>query len=227
MIKKQLSILAGSVLLASGANAAITNSVGDAGSSVLAVLVGTNGSYVFDAGITADQLSSGIGFSIDTSAATTIGTIVDFAVFGITSGTEGNGGVNGYSDAGFGVVSAGASNGAISDEFGVFSAVSQVRDYFNAVGTGGVQADGTAGDLDSPAATAASALGLLIDASTTTGISWLQETSGGGADLSAVTGPVASLVGSELSVAAVPVPAAAWLFGSALLGLGVVRRKKS
>ena len=225
MIKKQLSILAGSVLLASGANAAITNSVGDAGSSVLAVLVGTNGSYVFDAGITADQLSSGIGFSIDTSAATTIGTIVDFAVFGITSGTEGNGGVNGYSDAGFGVVSAGASNGAISDEFGVFSAVSQVRDYFNAVGTGGVQADGSAGDLDE--ATAASALGLLIDASTTTGISWLQETSGGGADLSAVTGPVASLVGSELSVAAVPVPAAAWLFGSALLGLGVVRRKKS
>ena len=84
MIKKQLSILAGSVLLASGANAAITNSVGDAGSSVLAVLVGTNGSYVFDAGISAEDLASGTGFSIDVSSAAGIGTINSFAVFGIT-----------------------------------------------------------------------------------------------------------------------------------------------
>jgi hypothetical protein len=30
----------------------------------------------------------------------------------------------------------------------------------------------------------------------------------------------------SLEVTAVPIPAAAWLFGSALLGLGVVKRKK-
>ena len=29
------------------------------------------------------------------------------------------------------------------------------------------------------------------------------------------------------SVSAVPIPAAAWLFGSALLGLGVLKRKKA
>jgi hypothetical protein len=33
--------------------------------------------------------------------------------------------------------------------------------------------------------------------------------------------------GVSLSVAAVPLPAAAWLFGSALLGLGVIKRRKA
>ena len=33
--------------------------------------------------------------------------------------------------------------------------------------------------------------------------------------------------GTSWSVASVPLPAAAWLFGSALLGLGVIKRKKA
>ena len=33
------------------------------------------------------------------------------------------------------------------------------------------------------------------------------------------------IIGVQVEVAAVPVPAAAWLFGSALLGLGCIRRK--
>lgn len=48
----------------------------------------------------------------------------------------------------------------------------------------------------------------------------VQVTQIGAADLLA-----ANVVGQQLQITAVPVPAAAWLFGTALLGLGVVRRK--
>jgi len=55
-------------------------------------------------------------------------------------------------------------------------------------------------------------------------------TSATNAQLIALTNPGpldgVGIVGSDFVASAVPVPAAAWLFGSALLGLGVVRRKK-
>ena len=230
MIKKQLSILAGSVLLASGANAAITNSVGDAGSSVLAVLVGTNGSYVFDAGISAEDLASGTGFSLDVSSAAGIGTINSFAVFGITGATNPDGAVNAYADIGYGVVSAGASNTS-QDATGVANGAQQVRTYIAAVGAGGFQADGSGGDLDS--ATASSFWSLLQASGSVAGVTWTRENASNGVDstLVEITSPSGSggvsYDGTTLSASAVPVPAAAWLFGSALLGLGVVRRKQS
>ena len=73
-MKKQISILMGSILLASSVQAEITASLFDgkgssSGSSVVAVLMSDAGSYVFDTGISADALTSGEGFSIDVTAA--------------------------------------------------------------------------------------------------------------------------------------------------------------
>ena len=87
--------------------------------------------------------------------------------------------------------------------------------------------------LDS--ATASSFWSLLRSASGSVAVllTWTRENASNGVDstLVEITSPSGSggvsYDGTTLSASAVPVPAAAWLFGSALLGLGVVRRKQS
>ncbi|MDB4431614.1 hypothetical protein N9137_04465, partial [Pseudomonadales bacterium] len=84
MIKKQLGLLAGSVLVASSANAAVTLS-GDA----VAVFntAGAGSYYQILTGVNGDSLEAGTGFSVDLSAATAAlgGTIDSFAMFALNS----------------------------------------------------------------------------------------------------------------------------------------------
>ena len=90
----------------------------------------------------------------------------------------------------------------------------------------GFNADGTAGDADGNGfrqfVPSKRALGSIIfdeQQAPTGGVNSQLVEFGG-------TALTAAVVGGNFEVSAVPVPAAAWLFGSALLGLGVVRRKR-
>ena len=245
-MKKQLSILAGSVLLASSANAAITPANIDTsfggvstGSSAILVLLSGAGSYVFDTGISADDLSSGTGFSLDVSSALgDLGSIDHYAVIGITSGVTSfdyDPGVYDYVDAGLGVVYAGSAAGTVTPNGSNLNTyLNNLANYITTVQAGGFFANGLAGDFDEEP----NVLGTQIIASGLTGsVFWQQSGPSRGAAPTqgevTITAPLGlegvNLTGTQFTVEAagtvIPVPAAAWLFGSALVGLGVVRRK--
>ena len=84
MIKKQLGLLAGSVLVASSANAAVS-----LGGDAVAVFntAGAGSYYQILTGVDGDTLEAGAGFSVDVSAATAAlgGSIDSFALFAINS----------------------------------------------------------------------------------------------------------------------------------------------
>lgn len=230
-MKKQLSILAGSVLLASSANAALT----DTDSAAVLVLVGANGSFAYDTGLTSGQLAGGQGFSLDVSAGLgSVGALSGYALFGtLACDDPACAGTNGYADAGLGFVA--ASNAGVSIGSGdVSSTLQAIDNYINFLAGGGfgAQANGTFGDADTQAALVNN--GLIVNGVNQLFTSTESDTNN---DLSP-SGPIpivdpggalegVYLDGNTFNVtnAAIPVPAAAWLFGSALVGLGVVRRK--
>ncbi len=120
MIKKNLGLLAGSILLASGVNAATVNPAvlgaadepsSTTGSDMLLLLVDstTSNTLVYNAGITADTLAAGgnVAFSVDlTSNANYAGFNADgYALFGITSGSTAYSTIfETYADTGIGLV---------------------------------------------------------------------------------------------------------------------------
>jgi len=226
MIKKQLGLLAGSVMLASTASAAIT-----LGSDTIVVFNnGTGGTYIELApGSTGDTLAGGAGFSIDlTSAVAAIGSVEGFAVFGLnTAETTGLASYNYdeflYVAAGGGLVYAGSAT-AGSTNLAAANAIVDIQSYFD-VANLGFNADGTAGDADGNGFANS-----YLQTGTSSIIFDEQQAPTGGINSQLVefggTALTAAVVGGNFEVSAVPVPAAAWLFGSALLGLGVVRRKR-
>jgi len=239
MIKKQLSVLAGSVLVAAGANAAIVGGASGVDSSAILVLnTAGQGSYVYDTGITAGDLASGTGFSIDISAgiAALGGSVDAFAVFGTLGGTSNvysyAAGYN-YVDVNGGVVYTSTAPSADQVNLSLLNNTNAVRDYINSVAAGGLFADGNPGDLDAEVINSVFGLltgsGLVANVYTQTLLAGEDAT--GSTQLVEITSPAGSQLGAYLdgptgnATSAVPVPAAAWLFGSALLGLGVVRRK--
>ena len=84
MIKKQLGLLAGSVMVASSANAAIRS---DGNSLAVFNTAGAGSYYQLVPGSTGDFIGSRHGFSVDVSAATAAlgGTIDSFALFALNS----------------------------------------------------------------------------------------------------------------------------------------------
>lgn len=242
-MKKQLGILAGSVLLASSANAITV------GSDVLVVFntVG-NGSFYEFASVSSADLAGGTGFTLDaTAAAAALGGSIDsFSLIGLIDGdgtgafvSDGNG--PGAGDAGQtfnydegvyvenngGLLTAGGVPDAMATDNTNAGNRTFAIEAFLSTANLGFNGEGSLGDFDGNAnvasllTNATVATTVVLNAQQEVGFSTLPTVvSVGGVD------STAELVGTEFSVTAVPVPAAAWLFGSALVGLGVVRRKK-
>ena len=232
MIKKQLGLLAGSVLVASSANAAITL---DGNTLAVFNTAGAGSFYLSVPGSTGDALEAGTGFSIDISAAAAAlgGSIDSFALFAINSNEFSPSSAPGYNYTEFQYVSEGgglvyAGDTATSTTNAVAGTAILGLQSFLSDATIGFNGEGTLGDFDANAQVA----GYLN--SGVTNVIFNQQTLTGAtnAQVIDITSPFSTVngVGIEgsnfVATSAVPVPAAAWLFGSALLGLGVVRRKK-
>ena len=235
MIKKQLGLLAGSVMVAATSNAAITV---DGNSLAVFSTAGAGSYYQLVAGSTGDLLASGTGFSVDISAAASAlgGTIDSFALFAINSSelTTTAGTAPGYNYTEFQYVSEGgglvyAGDTATSTtNLAAGNAINTVNAILSNANLG-FNGEGTLGDFDSFAQVAfylnSGVTSVIFNEQTTTS----DATNAQLITLSSPTSTVdgVGIEGSNLvATSAVPVPAAAWLFGSALLGLGVVRRKK-
>ena len=227
MIKKQLGLLAGSVLVASSANAAITL---DGNAVAVFNTAGAGSYYQLIHGVTGDSLEAGTGFSVDVSAATAAlgGTIDSFALFAINS-SELTGAYPGYNYAEFlyvaeggGLVYAGdtATSTTNLKAGNDINAIAQALNFADL----GANGEGSSGDFDALAFNSGFlndvATSLVFNQQTLTGATNAQILGAGGVDFAV------EISGGNFTASAVPVPAAAWLFGSALLGLGVVRRKK-
>ncbi len=224
-MKKQISVLAGSLLAAAGSQAITV------GGDVLAVFSTAGAGTFYQVVDTTADLLTGDGFSVDVSAAAAFlgGTIESFAVIAIADGTNTyNYSEFIYVDNGGGLITAGAP--AASTNLALGNQIFNIE-AFLANATLGGNGEGSLGDFDGNANVAS------LLTSGATGLAFNQFTLGSGTAASAlsITSPAGSgsveLVGTTFSATGVggpnpvPVPAAAWLFGSALLGLGVVRRK--
>jgi hypothetical protein len=243
MINKKLGLLAAAVLTASGAQAAF-----EANETIAFVAVNAAGdTYVADLGSVSEFLGSG-GVSVDPSALgaytwTVYGTNVGSGVLAAPPGgatgfeTTNNTGVITTSDSAATVTTPIANNNSVLGE------ISTVNDWLAnvsaaAAGNSTVSIDaGNAGAFESgqmvahqgaPESNAMmSGTGTVADFNLSSiyqsdlesGVLGLQ---GGAPAVSLLSG--ISFDGSTVS--AVPVPAAAWLFGSALAGLTVIRRRK-
>ena len=224
-MKKQLSILAGSLVLASGANAAL-----DLNGNALAVFSSAGqGAFFVDLGVTGDDLAAGTGFSVDISAATAAlgGSIDSYAILAVASGANTYNYTEFlYVDVGGGLVTAGALGGTN------LANINQTNEISNFLANAnlGANGEGSLGDFDGFA---------VVNGLLTSGLSSLvlnAQTLGGAVAPTpiAITAPGGAQEGVYIDgttfnatgvATVVPVPAAAWLFGSALVGLGVVRRK--
>jgi len=230
MIKKQLGLLAGSVMVAATSNAAIT-----LGNDSLAVFstAGQGSYYQLVAGSTADSLVSGSPFSVDISAAAAAlgGTIDSFALLAVKAGSANNPGATYpsfnydeglYVESNGGLVFAGdtpANTTNLEAQNGIGA-----LNIFLAGADLGFNGEGSVGDFDALAAN--------VDFlnSGFSNVIFNEQLEAGESTNSQLVLSGLNQVGVDIGAAtfgsAVPVPAAAWLFGSALLGLGVVRRRK-
>ena len=228
MIKKQLGLLAGSVILASSANAAITLD----GNSLAVFNTAGAGTYLqLIPGSTGDSLEAGIGFEVDVSAATAAlgGSIESFALFALNSNEFSAPSYPGfnyseglYVEEGGGLVYAGTS--AVSTtNLEAQNTINAVKQFLSNASLG-LNGEGGLADFDADSTVAGflqfAASGVIFNQQTLGGATNAQTLGLGSVDF------IAEVSGGNFTASAVPVPAAAWLFGSALLGLGVVRRKK-
>ncbi|MDA8790169.1 hypothetical protein N9N07_04565, partial [Pseudomonadales bacterium] len=216
MIKKQLGLLAGSVMVAATSNAAIT-----LGSDTLAVFntAGAGSYYQLVTGSTAAGLVAGTGFSVDLSAATAAlgGTIESFALFALNSNEFSAPSYPGYNyseglyvEEGGGLVYAGTS--AVSttnlDAQNTINAVQQ----FLSNASLGLNGEGGLADFDADSTVA----GFLNSGQFS--IIFNQQTLGGATNAQVISGLYT--FGPPI-----PIPTTAWLFGSALAGLLVAKKK--
>jgi len=224
MIKKKLGLLAGSVMVATSANAAID--LGTEGALAIFNTAGA-GSYIQALGVSGNDLSTGSAFTIDVTAASAAlgGTIESFAVLGLADATCSGLACYNYSEfiyvsGGGGLVYTGGDQAA-STNLAAFNAVGNIQAFLDNANFG-ANGEGSLGDAD------ANGFSNSYLVSGTSGLGFNQQLAGlNGSTIFSCVCVDAGISGSIFSNAsAVPVPAAAWLFGSALLGLGVVRRKK-
>jgi hypothetical protein len=235
MINKKLSILAGAVLAASSAQAAF-----DPNSQVfIAVDNASSDTYVLDLGAAGSAINSPTtGLNFASFEWTVVGGSVGTAGNELAGPPGGNTGTyQGYSDEG--IYSLGATDankaGTIDTNGNVASKVAGYNSWLSTVSTaaGGasfvVIADGVAGDYTAGLQAEYNS-GRMQSGTSTLGdqaysLGYIGQVAGGNTETSAVTA-ASSLDFDGSTVSAVPVPAAAWLFGSALAGLTVIRRRK-
>ena len=153
MIKKQLGLLAGSVLVASSANAAITL---DGNALAVFHTAGAGSYYKLIPGSTGDSLEAGTGFSVDVTAAAAAlgGTIDSFALFAINSNEFSASSFPGYNyteglyvSEGGGLVYAGDTATSTSN-LAALNVVTNLQSFFGNADLG-LNGEGTFGDFDS------------------------------------------------------------------------------
>ncbi|MDB4090527.1 hypothetical protein N9Z31_03565 [Pseudomonadales bacterium] len=232
MIKKQLGLLAGSVMVAATSNAAITL---DGNSLAVFSTAGAGSYYQLIGGSTGDLLASGTGYSVDISAAASAlgGTIDSFALFAINSSelTTTAGTAPGYNYTEFLYVSEGgglvyAGDTATSTtNLAAGNAISTINAILSNANLG-FNGEGTLGDFDYFAQVAFylnSGSSAYINGSNMnlygTSVIFNEQTTTSAAtnaQLITLTSPAGPII---------PIPTTAGLFGSALAGLLVAKKK--
>ncbi len=217
MIKKHLGLLAGSVMVASSANAAITL---DGNAVAVFNTAGAGSYYQLVPGTTGDSLEAGSGFSVDVSAAAAAlgGSIDSFAMFALNSPEFSPSTAPGYNYTEFLYVSEGGGLVYAGDTATSTTNLVAVNEIFGinaflAYANLGFNGEGSLGDFDSIAYVAkylnSGQFSIIFNQQTLTGATYAQVISGGPYTF----GPP------------IPIPTTAWLFGSALAGLLVAKKK--
>jgi hypothetical protein len=236
MINKKLSTLAAAVLAASSAQAAF---------EMAFVAVDADGdTYVHDMGTYAgmqaaaaagNQLTfdvSGVNSAIDAYSWTVVGTSETTNVLAAPPGSSG---FTAYEDTGIVTTSAGAPTGLnVANNQAVDNEMNGLQSWLSTVttlagGSSSVTIPGSSADRYTAGQQVAFHAGRMQTGTAGFGTFQLNEifhsANANGLAAPAVNGQAFGL-SFDGSTAAVPVPAAAWLFGSALAGLTVVRRRK-
>lgn len=248
MIKKKLGVLAAAVAVASSAHAAF-----DQGNAVLyAYDAADDDTYFVDLGVTGQDLVNAAAVDLtDTGLAAFLSANAgaQWTIIASVNDTASVGGppAAGQSLANSGVVSTSTTGSQVgSDGTGVIGQRDVMNDWLADVqaASGGASSFGVAG-TDPVSANAPRNGGFfnasLISVGSSSAIFYAQANPADGATFAdaAVVGQVgtagtplqsAASLGQDgviqVNVATIPVPAAAWLFGSALAGLTVIRRRK-
>lgn len=230
MINKKIGVLAAAVMVASTAQATF-----ESNSQVfIAVDALTSNTYVLDMDATGTNntwATTGLDFA--NYSWTVVGGSVGSAGNELAGPPGGNTGTyQGYSDEGIYSLGATSANkaGTIATVGNVAAKVAAYNTWLGQVSTaaGGanfvVINDGVAGDYTAGLQAEYSA-GRMQNSQGSYSLGFIGQVAGGITESSVVTASkTINFDGS--SVQAVPVPAAAWLFGSALAGLTVIRRRK-
>ena len=232
MIKKHLGLLAGSVMVASSANAAITL---DGNALAVFNTAGAGSYYQLVAGATGDSLEAGTGFSVDVSAATAAlgGTIDSFAMFALNSPEFSAASYPGYNYTEFLYVSEGGGLVYAGDTATSTTNLAAVNEVFGinaflAYANLGFNGEGSLGDFDSIAYVAkyldfGVASGGYFDGSFTFGTTVGDYPHGPTFVFNQQT--LTGATNAQIIGGAIPIPTTAWLFGSALAGLLVAKKK--
>ena len=247
MIKKQLGVLAAAVVAASSAQAAFdTNAV------LFAYDSSTDDTYFVDLGVTADALNGEASVEItDTGLASWLSTHAgaQWSVIGTVNDTTAVGGppAAGKSLVNNGIVSSSSTGSAVASTGSTMQQQqATLNTWLSLVEANSTGSSFAASGLDVWSANSSINNGgfnnSLIGLDSASALFYTQADPSTGASLSdaVVTNQVgtagtgaqsAALLGSDgsfsanVSATVVPVPAAAWLFGSALAGLVIARRK--
>jgi hypothetical protein len=224
MIKKQLGLLAGSVMLASSANAAITL---DGNTLAVFNTAGAGSYYQLVAGSTGDTLAARQPFSVDISAAAAAlgGSIDSLAVFALAS-TQCSSAIYPcynyteflYVSEGGGLVYAGdtatstTNLAAVNEIFGI--------NAFLAYANLGFNGEGTLGDFDSNAQVAG-----YLNSGSSVDINGSNMSAHGASVIFNQQTLTGATNAQLITLTSLPIPTTAWLFGSALAGLLVAKKK--
>jgi len=231
MIKKQLGLLAGSVLVASSANAAITL---DGNALAVFNTAGAGSYYQRVTGSTGDSLVAGTGFSIDISAATAAlgGTIDSFAMFALNSPEFSAASYPGYNYTEFLYVSEGGGLVYAGDTATSTTNLAAVNEIFGinaflAYANLGLNGEGSLGDFDSIAYVAKYLDFGVASGGHLYGGNFSSTALGDYPNGTTFVFNEQTLTGATNAqiIGTIPIPTTAWLFGSALAGLLVARRK--
>ena len=240
-MKKKISVLSASILIATSAKASITSGSLTQDSSAILVLAGDQGRYVYDTTLSAGDIANGVAFSLDISnGLAAIGSFSGYTLLGTLGCDNVNcvGGL-GYSDAGLGFVYSGSPKTFSAGEgHDIWQAINQNIDSISESGL--LPPIGILfGIIDpDPQSNPITLLDAYVEPAEDGEISFSAETSlsnsYGGSSVSQYTNVgiengfflACNSSGACPVVNEVPVPAAAWLFGSALIGLLVSSRNR-
>ena len=232
-MNKKLTVLASAIAVAGSAQASF-----DAGTTFLYVAKSGDPADTFAVDLGAGGASSAGSFAATGLSAWLGGASANFAVVGSAAGSTAIGGTPTAPSNDDSVISTASStaDGLASSYADVQTLTGAANDWIAALNTADSDGDGIVAVPSSNADAAASGTRALLfmnnaltDIASSSALFASTATGDSSASTSAIGSLQVSITGDSISIAdpaPIPVPAAAWLFGSALAGLSVVRRRK-